>query len=328
VSRRGSSHAHDALAHRRGTGVLWLIALLGISGAAFGCYGQPIPRVARAGTTILLPAGSEDPAIAIGFGSEVTRLHPLDAEMGALEGYDDQRGEMEYFLTPLDATTPEIPLRTRFVTRLAPDPASPAAIAGATPGFVALPGQVVALVDIPADAPAGRYRVRVRVRRRVVSEADPSRPEDWEVLYEAGSGASGTATFDVSSDLASLVPLPKISVVVDADLVPPGPAAGRLVLRVPGDRIEVAAVFEDLNGGRGGLVRWSAQDPNRVEIEFAAPDRDILVLAAAFRHRNGFDPALPDAHRVSEEEFQLLEGLFYDADGSPIAESPFLGGIR
>ena len=129
------------------------------------CSGPTTPTVAVAGTTIAIPVSGEDPntgATSLAYG---TATIP-----------DPQRGALKVEL--MLGTTAVATLPVRLVSRVMPDPSSPAGISGTIQGALPVPftQQVIALVDIPHTVPANTYTIRIE-RYRDATYAAPARGE-------------------------------------------------------------------------------------------------------------------------------------------------------
>ena len=296
------------------------LAALVAAGLGFGCAFEPVPLVARAGTTILLPVASEWPSGSyLGYESEATRRFGL---------YDDQRGELVFVLREdPNQPGPEYPLVNRFVTRVYPDPASVIGMRNGT-----LDGdlsQVLALLDIPVDTPPGRYVIEIRRRRRANAErtafeslltpgqnfppleilAAPVDPETGSLVehFTSDRGIWGWRR-SAAQGMFELYPWPKLILRVSGGTRVP---AARIVLRYPIDRIAVIAVVEDMHASSGSIVRWSdSVPPGEVTIDLVDPERTVSNLGVVFRV---FDPFGAGPAEVSD--FVVVESRHYDDAG-------------
>jgi hypothetical protein len=285
-----------------------------------GCAFEPIPLVARAGTTILLPVSSEWPSGSyLGYESEVTRSFGY---------YDDQRGELVFVLREdPNEPGPEYPLVNRFVTRVYPDPASFVGMRDGT-----LDGdfsQVLALLDVPADTPAGRYFIEVRRRRRANAERTA-----FEPLVAPGQGLARLEVLAAEIDpetgsfiesftparaiwgwrrsaeqgMLELYPWPKLVLRISAGWRVP---AARIVLRYPPLRVGVMAVVEDMHSSSGSIVRWSDSDPpGEITIDVVDPDRTAQNLGVVFAMADPFG-----AGPLEISDFVVVESRHYDDAG-------------
>jgi hypothetical protein len=288
---------------------------------AAACASEPIPLSAQAGSTIAIGLAGEDTySPALGYRSP---YYPLD----------DPRGEILLRLVDDSAGgSVEIPLLTRYVTRVYADPASEAGLQSSrAPGGL---GQILALVDVPGSAPPGRYRLRLARRDAQGDETTlPATPASLTVLPSAipdipdltdggalravlgaptsAVGHFATASRDVSRSLALYVPNPKAVVrILPVSLEPP--AGARLAVEYPAEKVEILAAFEDRHLGRGSIVRWRDSDPRgRLDVSLVDPDRSVSEIALVFR-------PLPGSGRsqVESREFRVLGSVFYLADGS------------
>jgi hypothetical protein len=299
------------------------LVALSVLSALVGCTTRPIPMAAQAGSTFVLPLARDSWQFALGYESEVTR------QVGR---HDDQRGALLFVLIE-PSTNREHPLETRWVTRAWPDPASPAGIANALSqpiGFMT--SQVLALIDIPVDTPPGDYALEVRRQRR--TSPDGSTPPDdlggvfdllvpptdlgtfrvlpWPGEPTPSSGMFGSLTdMDATEIMAELVPYPKLLL---SFALKPSPAAGRVVVAYPSDKVEILSAFENDSLGRGSVVRWSA-DPEAgvATLDFVDPDRAFYTLALAFRLIDPFGVG-----RADIDDFQIASARLYDEAGLEI----------
>lgn len=319
-----------------------------IAGALAACSAPPAPLAARRGATISIALAGELVAgnDAVGFGGDVLATNPVST--GPVPQYDDQRGELVLALR-VPGTSTTYSCKTRFVTRIAPDPASRAAIRGAIgvpQGFEALAtaaglGEVVALVDLPNAASGitpGSYELVVSRRRRTGASSWETLPSVGypasatyriEILAgdEAPSGLSvdgGLGNTDARDGLRSLYPYPKLVLALPAGSAFGGatapPAAARIVLSYPAAKITVQSVLEEQHGGRGSIVSWAADEPTgRLTVDLVAPPptsgiEPVRKLAVAFDldDRSGNPSA-----RVASSDFAVVTGdtHVYDANG-------------
>jgi hypothetical protein len=287
---------------------------------AGACASEPIPLSAQAGSTIAIALAGED------------MFSPALGYAGPYYPLDDPRGEVLLRLVDGAAgEAVEIPLLTRYVTRVYADPASEAGLPSSrAPGGL---GQTLALLDIPGSAPPGRYRLRLSRRDAQGDETSlpptpasltvlPSAIPDIPDLTDGGAlravlgtptpavGYFATASQDVSRSLALYVPNPKVVIrILPASLEPP--AGARLAVEYPAEKVEMLAAFEDQHLGRGSIVRWRDSDPRgRIDVSLVDPDRSVSELALVFR------PLPPSGRRVEAREFRVVGSTFYLADGS------------
>jgi hypothetical protein len=278
---------------------------------------------AQAGSTFVLPLAMDSWLFGLGYESEVTR---------SFDRYDDQRGALVFVLVE-PTTSREHVLSTRWLARAWPDPASPAGIANALPkpiGFMT--PQVVALIDIPADAPPGDYELDVRRQRRTSPDGStppedlggvfdllvpPTRLGTFRVLPGPGEPTPSIGMFasltelDATEIMAELVPYPRLLL---SFALKPSPAAGRVVVAYPADKVEILSAFEDDSLGRGSVVRWSADPAAGVAtLDFVDPERAFYTLALVFRLLDPFGVG-----RAEIADFRIVSTRFYDAAGVEI----------
>jgi hypothetical protein len=304
------------------------------------CTGRPIPLAVRRGSTFVLPLSADTFEFNLGYESEITRQLGLG---------DPQRGALELVLRH-PTTGQQHALVTRFVTRAWPDPASPAGIRNGLAGGV-LAGQVVAVIDVPLSVPAGDYALEARRLWR--DPRNPTAPPVQDAVFFwnqpppdlgtltvlAGTGSPTPSDFLYSSlsidgrdALADLVPHPRLELgfahwLAYLDSTPP--AAAEIVLGYPAQKVEVLTVYEEGHLGRRSVVRWSDdRAAERVTIQFANPDRDVLGLAVGFRL---VDPAATGP--ATPADFQVVASTVYDENGvAPAGQLAVpgvqIGGIR
>lgn len=309
-----------------------MLVLLALALLLAACSFRPIPLVAQAGTTIVVPlAGEALHGAYVGYESEVTRTRGL---------YDDQRGGLEFALVDdLAAPTRSHALLTRLVTRVQPDPATPAAIANGRTlhDFT----QILALVDVPVSVPSGDFYLSVRRKRRSaaqggVDEPLPALPPQLSRLrvLPAERDASGApvARFtpleaivagrpfgDAESDALGVYPLPKVLVELGALDI----AAASLELGFPPAKLVVRSVFEEQHSGRGSVVRWHLVGPDTLRIQLVDPDASVRSLAVAFEPLDPFGVG-----RVEPADFQVRSTRLYDERGAWTPGGAAVGGIR
>ncbi len=298
-----ATHAHSAL-------------LVCLAALALACGARPLPLSVQAGASVGIALSGEPAAgEAAGYGGD------LLAERGR---WDDQRGQLVFVLRAA-ASGAEHELSTRIVTRAFPDPASEIGIANQVDASYAGLGiaQLLAIVDVPASVPPGDYDVSVRRRRRTDAGGTEDLPaivygQRLTVLPASVGSASGAPTpssahagpfgIDVSEQLASLVPLPKVVL----SLPESPPHAAHLVIAYPSAKIRPRAVFEEQHLGRGSIVAWS-DDPasGRVTVDFVDPAASVKALALAF------EPRAPlSAGRITLPEIRIEASTLYDRDGT------------
>jgi hypothetical protein len=298
----------------RGRARRWVAAGLVLSGAA--CSAPPLPLAGRAGTTVGIAVGSdllEGPLF--GFGASTYDAFGIS---------DDQRGRLVFELDTRAVTGAALRLDPRVVTRVVPDPATGLAL---EPDAHLLPlagvAQVLALVDIPADAPVGVFDLRIRrVDRAGGPLAGPSYLQRFEVLPNPGGGTAhnpflvfhphGSLDLLASGQAAGLYPWPKLVLALVPGTGGAPLHAAHLSLAYPADRVDsILRVYDDRRSDHGAIVQWRADiGSGRVAIDWIAPEPTAFhALAVVFRPREPF------AGPVAPADFPVLEAAFYDADG-------------
>lgn len=301
------------------------LALAALCTAA--CSSQPVPLSAQAGSSIAIAVSGEMlDGERLGYGGDW---------LAAMGRQDAQRGELLFVLR--DAAGVERTLRTRVVTRVAPDPASDAALdqrvdpwLGAAAGLA----QAIAIVEIPADVPPGSHALELRRQRALASGGFESLPAPGyhgtlrvlPALVDGHTGqpneaigSAGGWMLDTRSRLAALHPNPKLVLPL-----PAGASAAHLVVAYPRDKVAVRGVIEEQHTGRGSIVLFD-DDPasGRVGIDLVAPERDVAGLALVFTLRS---PASSGA--ASPAEFQVVSSALYDDDGASLPATITPGPIR
>jgi hypothetical protein len=304
---------------RRGTAGVALAASVVLGWiTSIGCAGKPVPLWAVAGTTMALAISADEPAIGgTGIGYGTTAL--ADSQRGAL-GVELLRGSTTEALVPV-----------KFVTRVMPDPASPAGLAGKVhhpniplTGETNILHQIVALIDLPASLPEGYYTLKVRrYQNASLATLVDQGPYDsllWqqELYVSPGDGGQYFTPFrgawgetDVaipSSTLRELVPSPQLLLTL-----PLNTAAATIDIGFPDAKIDVEGAIQHGGAGQNSLVSYQLIDSNSVRIHWVNPTADGSSLALVFDNtQSGYQPVLPS-------EFTYEAGSFYDADGAPIA---------
>lgn len=304
----------------------WTIGLL--AACVVACAGEPAPLAVRAGSTATLLYGSEryvsQNGNVVGYGSSALE------EAGT---FDDLRGQLVLTLT--DPVLGDHELETRFVTRALVDPATEAGVANDATGNPFLEplglSQLIVVVNVPDDVPAGVYDVDVLRRRRI-----PPGPDTFEELTDVApypytiEVLPGDPIAATASDLGAVTPAipehyphPKLVV----ELPSPRPAAAQISIQYPAAKIDrPLAVFEEQNLGRDSVVAWSdSTPPGTVSISFADPDADVTQLALAFVLPDG---PLDAAALPAAADFSVASETYYDADGNETPGSATLGPIR
>jgi hypothetical protein len=279
------------------------------------CGGAPLPLAGRAGTTVGIAVASDVlEGGLLGFGA---------TGFDAFGIADRQRGRLVFELDTTAVRGAPLRLAPRVVTRVVPDPATGLSLEPDA-HLVTLSGvaQVLALVDIPADAPVGTFDLRIRRQ-----DADgrplpgPSYLQRFEVLPNPGGGAAwnplrafhphGSLDLVAGGQVAGLYPWPKA-------VLPIVPAAGgapvhaaHLRVAYPSARVEaVLRVYDDRRSDDGAIVQWRDDGAGAVTIDWIAPEPTAFrALAVVFRPREPF------AGAVAPADFAVLESAFWDAQG-------------
>jgi len=309
-------------------GTVRRLTLFAALAALSACTTRVLPLSAQAGSSV---------AVAIGG----------DASQGDFLGYggawladagieDDQRGELVFALVP--ASGPERSLRTLFVTRTFPDPASEAALTDTAEPDALYPlglAQTLVVLEIPADTPPGRYRVDARRRRRAPGGGFTELPApmlrtELDVLPAVVGGVAGRPNrpelaidanvVDLGSRLPRVVPHPKLVLAFASG----PPAAAHLVLDYPPRKLEIRGAFEEQHTGRRSMLAWR-DDPvaGRLTIDFVDPAASVSALAVAFRLRDPTGTGI-----AAPGDFRIAQTVLYDASGAVAAGSVRLGAIR
>ncbi len=325
---------------RCGQRIARVVVLLQLIAAVIACGSKPIPLVVVRGTTFTIAVGRDQN---VGYQSLITRNEGI---------YDDQRGELIFFLHPLggNETDPNAPgnvrLTTRLVFRFQPDPATQGGIENDVgPDQLVELNEVLALIDVPATAGTGLWKLGVaRVRGHnplnPVETGLPApalgtgtdHPTIWIVADTSGGNAAPTPTTgydapnftDAQFYLArEAVPHPKLVVSFTAAVLP---RAGHLVLTFPTAKLLIKDVHEHNNLGRHSFVLWKEAPPGTLTVDWASQEpltvsNPVRELAVAF--------ALKTTTPVLVTDFQLSSPTFYDDNGSAIANPTVtLVGIR
>jgi hypothetical protein len=284
---------------------------------------------AVAGTTFALAIGPDEPTAGggnIGFGTELFA--------------DPQRGVLGVELRSGGVLRARVPVK--LVTRLMPDPASPAGLSGelATPhpvfSSVSLLGQVAALIDLPHTLPEGSYQITIRRYRDVtlttLVDEGPIESALWsDVLYvEAGDGSPHYTPFAGGWDILNfaldaehvrqIVPYPQLLL-----NLPAGTAAATLDIGFPEAKVAIAGVYVYHATQHAVTAQLEPIDSDSVRIHFVDPAAQDYRLALVFENtQSGFAPVLLG-------EFSYEAGSFYDLSGTlivPAAGFDPIGQIR
>lgn len=292
------------------------------------CTSRVLPLSAQAGSSVALAVGGDaTQGDVLGYGG---------AWLAASGVEDDQRGELGFALVPPSGATR--PLRTLFVTRVFPDPASDAALESridpSVDPVIGL-GQALAVIEIPRDTPPGRYRLEASRRRRapgggMTSLAAPVIGTELDVLPAVVGAAVGRpnrpelaieqASIDFTAQLPRVVPNPKV-LLLFADRKP---AAAHLELVYPREKLAIRGVFEEQHTGRRSIVAWRDEPAaGRLSIDFVDPAQSVSALGVAFRLS---DPAGRGVAQATD--FRITRADLYDARGGVTPGSVRLGAIR
>jgi hypothetical protein len=304
-----------------------------LSLAAAACTFRPVPLVAQAGTTIVVPvAGEAMQGRWIGYESDTSRAAGI---------HDDQRGGIVFVLVD-DALAPTVEheLVTRFVTRAVPDPATFAAL-GNGRDMMDL-AQVVAVVDVPATTPPGDYVLVLRRVRRVAAtgtaeeelpsivqsfpslrvlpvDVDPTSGEPRTRFTPVEALFAGRPFGSAADELYKLFPFPKAVL----ELGTPGAAAVSVEVDFPPDKLSVLSVVEEGHAGQGSIVRWSEPATGRLRIELVDPDAGVPALAIAFEPLDPFGSGRPEV-----ADFRVTRMRAYDRGGRALAIGAAVTEIR
>jgi hypothetical protein len=292
---------------------LTILAVLAVLG---GCSARPLPLSVQAGASVAIAlAGEAALGDAVGYGGEL---------LAASGRHDDQRGELRFVLQPI-AGGSEREVSTRIVTRVLPDPASETGLRNSAHASLAAFGiaQIVAILDVPSDVAPGEYEVSVRRLRRTDYGESESLPaplygQRISVLPATVGSSTGAPTpsttkvgafeADASAQLIDLIPLPKLVLALPKS---PPPAALRLVLGYPAEKIRPRAVIEEQHLGRSSIVSWR-DDPERarVTVDLVDPSASVEAIALVF------EPKQPlSAGRIGVSEVFVVSSTLYDRDG-------------
>lgn len=279
-----------------------------------GCAGGPVPMRAVAGTTMALAIGPDGIDGTFGYGSSSFE----DSQRGVL-GVEFKRG------TQIESTVP-----VKLVTRVMPDPASPAALSGSLalpePGIppADILGQVAALIDLPHTLPEGSYDLTIRrytddSLTTLIDQGPVENPVWSEVLYiEAGDGNPHPTPFSASwipgltyslqsSHVRQIVPHPQILLTL-----PPGTAAATLEIEYPDAKIEIKGAYVYRLTGHRALVTVEHVDESTVRVHVVDPGIHGHPVALVFDNtQSGYSPVL-------KSEFTYVAGAYYGVNGTPI----------
>jgi hypothetical protein len=278
-----------------------------------------VPLWAIAGTTMGLAISGDDPNVG-GTGIAYGTASIPDPQRGVL-GIEFWRGSTLVGRVP-----------AKLVTRVMPDPASPAGLTGALSAPFAnnkVLHQVLALIDIPASYQEGYYTLKVRRFRDAtltlpLVDEGPWDSAFWsQTLYiSAGDGASYATPFHGAWGASGITPPFVITAAMLREIVPDpqlllalpsSTSAATLQIRFPDAKVEIRGAIAYRTVGQKSLVTLEPVDADTVRIHYVSPAADAVELALVFRNiQTGYQPVLPS-------EFVYEGGSFYDVDGAPIA---------
>ena len=310
---------------------------------------QTIPGRALEGTTITLNVRDLD----LGFG-----LDPADSEIVSV---DVQRG-VERFSLCLEGTFDSSalacpdprPLRVRFITRIAAHPSARFSLgevlAASTlfPQRVASlqsPSQPVVILDIPLGTVApgeseqtfdlirepnpALNSLRVSVGTTVLVAA--STVENFSSIADV-PGVAGT--IDARDDLQLLVPQPVLTLRLASAAPADRPAAARVVLEYPADKISIAGAYDS---GLESMVTVRPVDPDptlppgraRVQLLLVNPNpRDDLRSTNLQIVLGPTDTGVQEVASPADFSIDAGQSTSFDRDGIPIDNSYRITSIR
>ena len=312
-------------------GAFTWIALLALLTVA--CQGRPMPLAAARGTSVLIPIGGGGAAtgegLLMGYGSPTLE--------------DRQRGRLRLWLD----SNPDVELPVRGVARVRADRASPAGLSqGADWG---LGDQVVAVVDVPDDAPLGNFGVYARrytfqwngsawqEQELPLAEA-PNYHGELEVLPEVRSPTSLEAYLfgdwqPVAANIPQFVPRPKFRFVVQVGATPIGSA--RFTVTYPEDRVAIHGIVaepidvDSVDWGPSALISFSEPTPGVLDVYSVAPTGVAKpAFGIIFELTNPGDPPPPvgGGGPVSMADFVISNVQAWDLSGAVL--SPTVPAIQ
>ncbi len=316
-----------------------LLALVA-AGAVCGCAANPISMQVQAGSTVMIPLPDSDFSLSPGFGSEVSQLH---------QDYDDQRGELVFYLQDPQSVLPDYRLKTRYVTRVYPESAASSAYVG----------QLLALADIPlpTDSPAGPnvsspkvFNVVVKRRQRDLSlPGQPYGPETgYFATYESGTpgltvtvipgtGApnpyvawqgsmQGEGSY-MTAGLYARLPYPQLVIQIGPGGAPgpSKPGAIQFDLAFPSSKLLIRGVSEWQSAGRYSVIRYRQIGVGVLRVWLVDPEESVAQLGVAFSLT-----APTTLGRAQLSDFSISNAKFYQKTGASFTPTiyPFLVGIK
>jgi hypothetical protein len=295
-------------------GFLGLLVVL-----AAGCQGRPIPMAAARGTTALIPIGGGGNATGEG----------QWMGYGTANVEDRQRGRLRIFLD----SDPDVELTVRGVARVSADRASPAGLSvGADYG---LGDQVVAMVDIPTNAPLGdfylyalRYTYQWNgsawVEQELVGQG-PDYQGSLEILPEVRSPTPLEAHLlgtwhDITASIPDFVPHPKLRFVVQS-----GPTllgATQFTVTYPSSRVLIHGVVaepiaqDDVDWGKSALISYTQPSADVIDVQAVAPTGAARpAFAIIFTLIRPNDPPASGGGPVTVSDFTFSDVQAWDVSG-------------
>lgn len=325
AARKQTDAAGDLVRERYVDSRIVLIAataLLAVAQAA--CHGRPIPLAAARGTTVLIPIGgggnNTGEGVLMGYGSPT-----LD---------DWQRGRLRLWLD----SDPDVELPVRGVARVRADRASPAGLSQGPD--LGLGDQVVAMVDVPSDAPTGEYFVLARrytfqwngsawVEQELPPEQAPSYQGTLEVLPEVRSQTPLEAYLlgqwnQIAGNVPEFVPHPKFRFVVQATATPIGSTS--FTVTYPSSRIAIHGIVaepidvDSTDWGPSALISFSEPTPGTLDVRCVAPTgvaRPAFGIVFALTHPS--DPPASGGGPVSTADFGISNVQAWDVSGAVLS---------
>jgi hypothetical protein len=285
------------------------------------CQGRPIPTAAARGTTVLIP---------IGGGGFATGEGPLMG-YGTATVEDRQRGRLRLWLD----SNPDVELPVRGVSRVRADRAS---LAGLSQGVdTGLGDQVVAMVDVPTDAPLGNWLVYARryafhwngsawVEQELLLTEAPNYHGELEVLPEIRSATALEGFFtnvwqDVTANVPQFVPHPKFRFIVQATSTPLGSA--RFTVTYPQSRVVIHGIVaepvdnDSVDWGPSALLSYSEPIPGVLDVQAVIPTgvaRPAFGIVFQLTHPN--DPPASGGGPVTTADFVFSNVKAWDVSGA------------
>ena len=292
------------------------------------------------------------PLQAPGFGNEVSRSQGIE---------DRQRGDLVVAIcppatpycfppTPAPSTCPTtgVPpngyyLKTRYVTKVMPHPASNAGLNGRldVPAYGndwGLVGQDLALLEVPEVVCPGLYRLSVRARQVGSSEGvnEEFAPDQGSLITVLAAPAGewnpmtanpfGSLDVPINSDLAALVPNPEAAFhLQQLGWTSNYPAAAEIEVTYPA-RVQILGAYLGQNLGIQSLVSWRVDAiQHRVTISIVDPTRCTNDLRIVFHLIDTQLPVLP-VNLLTEFTTTPQSQRLYNLNGSLISGNPYVVG--